>query len=407
MHGGRDVRSRTAGNRLLVCGLVAVVVVLAVAWWFCRSRFTAAQAGVAAAAAPAASAAPTLNDGSSRSAASTPSSAATGPAPAFAASSVAARAASGSDDREVPPEGLEVCGVRRVPADELRRWKADPGLRDAGMKAVDGQMQRIGEAALARIAARLAAGNERQQVAARLLMQDRDGAALLAARSSDAQAYQMALTACSGPGGDTPHCARLTPQRWAELDPSDARPWLRLMEAAQQRQDAADVAAALAEAAARPGLSRGQFLLERQAVAVAGAVPDAAGIGNALVAIIGMDAAMPVFDLGAPLRACRGDAPRDATRLAQCRALARQVLANATDLGEATIAQKLADRVGVPREQQAHDAATLKAAQDRYFERALTDIGADCAAMQRLQRLSAERATRGELGMALSLLPAR
>ena len=307
----------------------------------------------------------------------------------------------------MPPEGLEVCGVRRVPADELRRWKADPGLRDAGMKAVDGQMQRIGEAALARIAARLAAGNERQQVAARLLMQDRDGAALLAARSSDAQAYQMALTACSGPGGDTPHCARLTPQRWAELDPSDARPWLRLMEAAQQRQDAAGVAAALAEAAARPGLSRGQFLLERQVVAVAGAVPDAAGIGNALVAIIGMDAAMPVFDLGAPLRACRGDALRDATRLAQCRALARQVLANATDLGEATIAQKLADRVGVPREQQAHDAATLKAAQDRYVERALTDIGSDCAAMQRLKRLSSERAATGELGMALSLLPAR
>lgn len=402
MHAGRDVRIRAAGNRRMVYGLAAVLVVLAGAGWFCRSRFTPAEAGVTAVAAPAASAA-ALNAGAWPSAAS----AATSLGPALAASPVAAGVASGLDDAEIPPEGLEVCGVRRVPADELRRWKADAGLRETAMKTVDERMQRIGDAALARIAARLAAGNERQQVAARLLMQDRDGAALLAGRSSDAQAYQMALTACGGPGGETPHCARLTPQRWAELDPSDARPWLRLMDAAQQHQDAAGVAAALAEAAARPGLSRGQFLLERQAVAVADAMPDAAGIGNAWVAIIGMDAAMPVFDLGAPLRACRGDALRDVTRLAHCRALARQVLANATDLGEASVAQKLADRVGVPREQQAHDAATLKAAQDRYVERALTDIGADCAALQRLKRLSTERAAMGELGMALSLLPAR
>lgn len=321
--------------------------------------------------------------------------------------SVAASALADTDDAAIPAEGLAVCGVRRVSADELRRWKADPARGRTEADQVSEQMQRVGEAALAQLAARLAAGDERQQAAARLLMQDRDGAALLAGRSSDAQAYQMALTACGGPGGETPHCARLTPQRWAELDPSDARPWLRLMEAARLRQDAAGVAAALAEAAARPGLSRGQFLLERQAVAVADAMPDAAGIGNAWVAIIGIDAAMPVFDLGAPLRACRGDALHDTTRMAHCRALARQVLANATDLGEASIAQKLADRVGVPREQQAHDAATLKAAQDRYVERALTDIGADCAALQRLKRLSTERAAMGELGMALSLLPAR
>lgn len=390
-------------QRWLVWG-GAVALLLAGGGWLSSHGRLAGEAAAGRAVAEAASAA---SPGHARLAADAPASAAPRTKVGPAGDSVAASALAGTDDADIPAEGLEVCGVRRVSADELRRWKADPARGRAEADKVSEQMQRVGDAALARLAARLAAGDERQQVAARLLMQDRDGAALLAARSSDAQAYQMALTACSGPGGDTPHCARLTPQRWAALDPSDARPWLRLMEAAQQRQDAAGVAAALAEAVARPGLSRGQFLLERQAVAVAGAAPDAAGIGNALVAIIGMDAAMPVFDLGAPLRACRGDALRDATRLAQCRALARQVLANATDLGEATIAQKLADRVGVPREQQAHDAATLKAAQDRYVERALTDIGSDCAAMQRLKRLSTERAATGELGMTLSLLPAR
>ena len=38
---------------------------------------------------------------------------------------------------------------------------------------------------------------------------------------------------------------------------------------------------------------------------------------------------------------------------------------------------------------------------------ALTDIGSDCAAMQRLKRLSTERAATGDLGLALSLLPVR
>jgi len=308
---------------------------------------------------------------------------------------------------QIPPEGLEVCGVRRVPADELRRWKADPVGGKAQLQQIDEQMQRIGAAGLARISARLAAGNDRQQVAARLLMQDRDGAALLAEGSTDAQAYQMALTACGGPGGDTPNCARLNPRRWAELDPSDARPWLRLMEAEHRRKDAAGVAAALAEAAARPRLSRGSYLLEAQAVAVSDVVPEAAELGHALVVVIGTDAAMPGFDFGGPLRACKGEGLLDTTRLAQCRAFARQALANATDLVEAQIAQKLADRAGVPREQQAYDAATLKAAQDRFYARAMEDIGADCGAMRRIKQLSIERTSSGDLAMALALLPPR
>jgi len=302
---------------------------------------------------------------------------------------------------------LEVCGVRRLPADELRRWKADAALRSAGAEQLQAQMQEVGKAGVARISARLAAGNERQQVAARLLMRDTDGAALLAERSSDAQAYQMALSACGGPFGGTPNCARLSARRWAELDPSDARPWLRLMAQAQGRRDAAAVDAAMAEAAQRPRLSRGAYLLEAQAVAVADAVPDAAELGHALAAVIGFDAAMTSWEVIGLLRVCNADGLRDATRLGHCRALARQVLADTTDLSDAQAAQRLADRTGVPREQQAHDAATLKAAQDSFYKRAEEEIGFDCKAMRRIRQLSAERATAGDLGMALAMLPAR
>lgn len=307
----------------------------------------------------------------------------------------------------IPPEGVEICGVRRVPADELQRWKADPGLHSAGAQQLQAQMQEIGKVGLARISARLAAGNERQQVAARLLMRDTDGAALLAERSSDAQAYQMALSACGGPFGGTPNCARLSARRWAELDPSDARPWLRLMAQAQGRRDAAAVDAAMAEASRRPRLSRGAYLLEAHAMSVADVVPDAAVLGHALPRIIFNGAAIDYSDAFALYRVCRGEGLRNPERLAHCLALSRHVLANAGDINEAQTAQTLADRVGVPSQQQAYDAKTLKAAQTRLSELGDQAFGMhDCPAMQRIKSFSAERGAAGELAMALALLRA-
>lgn len=327
-------------------------------------------------------------------------------APAPAASVAAAGEARQADDKDIPPEGVEVCGVRHVPAEELRRWKADPARGKAQAEQVEAQQQRIGEAGLALIAARLAAGNEHQQVAARLLMQDREGAALLAERSRDPLAYQLALKACRWHGEGAPSCGRLNARRWAELDPSDARPWLRIIGEEEERKNAPGVEAALAQALASTRLSRGDYLLEAQAVAVADAVPDAAQLGHALVGAIGMDQTMPGMDM--PLRACRADALKDSTRAEQCRTLAKWVLASTRDLLEADLAQRLADRLGVPREQQAHDATTLKAARDRSTTRAIENVvDTGCAGMRRAKQFSAERAASGDLAMALAQLPAR
>jgi hypothetical protein len=304
-------------------------------------------------------------------------------------------------------ERVEICGVATLTEADVRRMMADPGRGQAWEQEVQAQMQRRAQANMARIAARLAAGNERQQVAARLLMNDRENAAILAEHSTDPMIYQMALMGCDSAGDAAPHCARLSARRWAELDPSDARPWLRLMDEARRRQDGAGMDAALAEAAARPRLSRFAFLLEAQAVGAADAIPDLAEQGEALVAVIGIDAAMQSLDAIAPIKHCSGDGLRDATRLAHCRALARQVLANTADLGEAQIAQRMAERVGVPREQQAHDAATLQAAQERLMEWTLTDSDMSCATLRRFRQLSVDRAASGDLPLALALLPPR
>ena len=294
-------------------------------------------------------------------------------------------------------------------AADLRRWKADPAGALPWMKDWEADQQKRADIGLAQMAGRLAAGGERQQVAARLLMGDAEGAAALAERSNDAQAYQMAWTACGATSTRTtsPSCAGLSIERWAALDPTDARPWLRQLGEASRRGDATAIDAALAEAAARPRLSRGSQLLEVNAAQVAELVADPMTRAQVLIRVVGMDAAMPGFDAASPLKACSGEALQRPQRLQQCRAVARQTLAAAGDLMEASVAQRLAERSGVPREQQAYDAETLKAASTAFQDRALRVVGFDCAAMDRMNDFSAQRAARGELAIALSLLPPR
>ena len=147
--------------------------------------------------------------------------------------------------------------------------------------------------------------------------------------------------------------------------------------------------------------------MEAQAVAVADAVPDATELGQALVPIIGIDAAMQGLDVAAPMKLCSGEGLRDSARLATCRTLARQLLANASSLIDAMLAQRLAERAGVPREQQAFDAATLQAAQTAYQEGLTTDLDMSCATVRRFGQFSVERAASGELALALAWLQQR
>ncbi len=376
-------------------------------WWAARDLLH--QPASADAPSQAASAAAGEAGASSRALAGTAASAATGVAAAPADAGAWVNLAQGAQTVMVPADGFTFCGARRVSVDELKRWAADRARGRDEARRLEAQMQAAGKAGLVRASARLAMGSERQQVAARLLMRDLEGAAALAERSLDVQAHQMALSACRGMGGGGagPACARLSIQRWAELDPTDSRSWLRLMGEAHLREDASGVAAALAEAASRPRWSRASSLLEGQLLAVADAVPDAGELGNALVLTIGFDAAMDdTWDVAVQSsRACKGEALRDATRAAQRRTLSARILAHTVDLAEAQAAQALADRVGVPRAQQAHDAATLQAAAARFHDLA-PDVNPTCESLQALRRFSAARVASGDLGVALAALRA-
>ena len=308
----------------------------------------------------------------------------------------------------IPPEGFEICGVGRVSADEIRRASENPGSV-ASWQGELAQLTLRGDAALARMAARLAAGSDRQQVAARLMMGDVNGAALLASPSADPVAYQLALTACA-PGrtsAEWPGCRGLSVQRWAELDPSDARPWIGMLDAARQRGDEAAIDAVLAGVVARSKLSRGEWLLESELAAVIETETDIAARGQALVKVIGIDAATVNLGFLNLMRACDSKLPAHARRLPLCRAAARQLLAASSNLMEALTAQRLADQMGVTKSEQAFDAATLKAAREAYSGSGSAEMGYDCPSFVKWTGFSRERAEKGELAMALSLLSQR
>lgn len=353
--------------------------------------------------------------GGADSAAAASSPLAGGRAVASITGAIAAPAEASSSEREVADdvqallatvsEETEFCGVGRISAAQVKGWWADPASAESWIKARDVEYQRRSELGMAQIAARLSAGGLAQQVAARALMGDAEGAAVLAEGSSDALAYQLASYACVGPGASASPlaCKRLTAQRWLELDPTDARPWMRLLAEAERRRDEAAIDQAVAAVAARPRLSRGSFLLEMQASAVAGVVSDPVSRLQAMVAIIGTDAAITDTSIIPLYRACRGDALERPQRREHCRTAARQLLAASGDLMEASLAQALADRLDVPPEQQRYSGAMLKAASTAFQEHAIGVVGYSCAAMAAMVDLSARRAAQGELALALGL----
>lgn len=327
--------------------------------------------------------------------------------PASQGAALAADAAAAAED-DIPPEGMEFCGAGRVSAAQLRQWKQDPEVGRAWIEQHDGANVQRAQEALTALAARLAAGGERQQVAARLLMSDREGAAALAVASTDPLAYQLAYQSCGASQAVTrsPGCGQLSATRWAALDPTDARPWLDLLAQAHRANDGPGIDAALSAVAARPRLSRQGFLLVSHLLPVLPPGMDPVLRVHVLAQAVGID--MASVSLGSlPWRKVCTDARlATAGRAATCQAAARQLLAGANDLWEAVVAQKLADQLGVPKAEQAHSAATLQAAQRALSERALQGVGADCASLKAMSDVVARQASEGELAMALSLLPA-
>ena len=294
---------------------------------------------------------------------------------------------------------LDVCGVGRISRQEAEHWSpAEQASVDRKAQAMD----RRKDAAMSQLAARLAAGSDSSQVAARILMSDWEGAAAVAARSPDAAAHRLALSGCARVGAldAAPSCRALSAQAWAQLDPEDALPWFQLMGAAVERRDDAAATQALEQALQRSRRSPSRALL-RAVTPVLAVVEDREALGLAVVEVIGMEAALPDAGPWGQVRYCSAEAVKDGSRRARCERLVRWQFAHADSLLDAMVAVAIADRVGLPADQRPFTRQQLRQGQERLAAHSLRMLGTDCASLARVADWPVQWVQRGELQMAL------
>jgi len=301
-------------------------------------------------------------------------------------------------------DGVEICGFGRIPKAELERPEKQLVPPAWAVAAEAAQAQRT-NTAKSQLAARLAAGSDVQRVASRLVMGDNEGAAAIASRSQDAEAYRLGLQGCRyGESSDPPpSCRGLDVQGWIQRDAGDARPWLLLASQALQRRDVAAGKQALEEAMRRPKLSAGEPLIVAAMKDAPSAVADRVSLGSVALDVMSRQAAMGDWYVMTALgRYCSAEGIKDGQRLPLCQQLSRKLMDAADTLGEATVAQKIADRVGVPADQQKYTAASLKTAQGFFLDEWGVGFGFDCASIGRMGDHFVDRAQRGELKIALA-----
>jgi hypothetical protein len=328
---------------------------------------------------------------------------------AGAAAAVPARAAGGRSAADADDDdSMEICGYGRVTKAEAEAAMAHRDRQPAWLERVKAVLTQRPNQGLSQLSARLAVGSDAERVAGRLIMDDVEGAAAIAAQSRDAAAYRLGLAGCGfgERSGGAPSCQGLSIQGWIERDPADARPWLSLAGRSASKHNEAAVGEALAEALKRPKLSSSEPLMPVAMKVAQVVVTDRVELGRLSLDVMGQQAAMSDWSVTALASYCGPAGIKDGQRLPLCRQLAVKLMDGADNFMEAQVAQSVADRVGVPAEQRRYDKATLTAAQQRFIELTTHDkaFGLDCASFGRVANLFAERTERGELQMALDLL---
>lgn len=274
----------------------------------------------------------------------------------------------------------EVCGVGWVSMDDEAAARAE----------IDARLGPARDRLLARLAA-----DDRDWVrlGALRLRPDADAAgvalelARAASASSDPAVYAMALQACQD--APDPACQMLRPERWAQLDPDNARPWLALFEAAGRRGDGAARQEALFRIAAARRSGAGLASLAGPILDAADARPTSQAAALLLaVQALDQDAAVPRAAYVGLEQACQGDALKDANRLQTCGAVAELFANRGESMLEHGVGVAIGSRVGWTAERVALETGQADAFLDSVRPEPGFDDNLDCAAVaQRIDGL--------------------
>ncbi|MDY0747183.1 hypothetical protein SNE35_21935 [Paucibacter sp. R3-3] len=270
-----------------------------------------------------------------------------------------------------------------------------------------------------------ASAGDRPRLAAALLRGDVAAGAEIARRTEDGQAYGIAWRACQSRGAAvvfrnaasagnaeemmaaverelataSPSCDALTLERWQQLQPENAAPWLASLNKAQAAGDQAGVVDALHHAGQAQVHDSNWAWLAGQVAAVLPADTPEGGRMLLLMDVIGREAALLGVTAMAPsTKACSAQELQNANRRQQCEQLADLLTQRSNTVLDLTIGAGLAERMGLPAARipvtrQAIREAQLKDADD--YTVSMERPGA-CAALRTIGDRLTETAQVGE-----------
>lgn len=327
---------------------------------------------------------------------------------------------------------VDVCGHGRVLRSELE--KREEPSPPAWAAALDRQLQQ----AQAQVLERLDGGSTRQRVAAALLSGSVQAAAQLAAQTTDATAYQLALGACRGdtsyrsvvsaqragaapsaasgaplaelsPPGPVPTaCAALTLERLEMLRPEDAWSVLARLSDARNRGDEAAIGQALYQLANRSFRARNARPLSEVLTEAIGAEPTM-GESLMLMTATGMDVMTSMDGSSvAVVQSCRPPQLDDANRRQLCEQVARRLPNLATELLDARMLHALEERLSIQHSPKAISKEELARLREAMAEGSMAWVDEPtCANFTLAGQQIAALARRGELAYARGRLQER
>ncbi len=178
--------------------------------------------------------------------------------------------------------------------------------------------------------------------------QTRDAIAQLAAGTVEPAVYAVAMSMCGKYSGTAAGgaCQQISLQRWTQIDPGNAVPWLLLADDAQRRHNVADEANAFAHAANSTKVDAyGDSLY---AFAAPELPPDVTPLERDYFAteVMGVEAAMATPHYGIAGRLCSVEAMRDSKVRQQCSSLAELLVNHGSDLLDLAVGKAIGIRAG-------------------------------------------------------------
>lgn len=232
--------------------------------------------------------------------------------------------------------------------------------------------------------------------------------AKLALTTTDANAYAQAFQACSkgDPSKRAASCKLLSPDRWAQLDPHNAAPWLYVASAAHERKDAA----AVEQAAYKIATSRasdirwGSDYAAMQSHAIA-EQPRYTRIA-ASVHVAGIGAASPIPSYQSLTSLCARELMNDDNRRRLCSDMGEMFVQRDMSLIGFSVGIALGERAGWDRER----IASLRDEREALTSMHAVTLGGErlfsCGWFEKFDAWSRDVARHGEMGAARARIKA-